>query len=168
MTVLIVAAHPDDEVLGCGGTLAALTEAGVSVRTCILSGEAEARQGRPDISELMHDIERANEILGIVAPPIIGHFPNIRFNAVPHLEMVQFIENAILESGLASFWRTIPEISTTTMSSPRKPARPLAASPSAGRRFLLSAPSTTTRSYLLRTGPSPRVAPPSNLLRSSL
>ena len=28
-----------------------------------------------------------------------GNFPNIKFNTVPHLELVQFIENAIIESG---------------------------------------------------------------------
>lgn len=27
-----------------------------------------------------------------------GNFPNIKFNTVPHLELVQFIENAIIES----------------------------------------------------------------------
>jgi LmbE family N-acetylglucosaminyl deacetylase len=99
MKVLVVAAHPDDEVLGCSGTLAALTGAGVTVRTCILSGEAAARRGRPETSELRRDLEKAHEILGIVETPVIGGFPNIRFNTVPHLELVQFIEGAILESG---------------------------------------------------------------------
>jgi LmbE family N-acetylglucosaminyl deacetylase len=99
MKILVVAAHPDDEALGCGGTIAALAGAGVYIKTCILSGEAEARQMRPETSELMRHIEEAHEILGVVEPPIIGRFPNIRFNTVPHLEMVQFIESAILESG---------------------------------------------------------------------
>ena len=99
MRVLVVAAHPDDEVLGCGGTIASLAGAGVPVKTCILSGEAEARDRRPGYSELASHIEKAHTILGVTEPPMVGHFPNIRFNTVPHLEMVQFIESAISQFG---------------------------------------------------------------------
>ncbi|WP_328491801.1 PIG-L family deacetylase [Streptomyces sp. NBC_00414] len=39
--VVVVAAHPDDEVLGFGGTIAALVDAGVAVHTvCLTDGEA--------------------------------------------------------------------------------------------------------------------------------
>jgi N-acetylglucosamine malate deacetylase 1 len=37
-------------------------------------------------------------VLGIGAP-IMGDFPNIQFNTVAHLEIVQFIEQAILDTG---------------------------------------------------------------------
>lgn len=94
MSVLIVVAHPDDEVLGCGGTAAALAKAGLKVSPCILAGDADARRNRPDIQELKKDILEADKILGI-QPPILGSFPNIKFNTVPHLELVQFIEGAI-------------------------------------------------------------------------
>ncbi len=40
MNVLVVAAHPDDEVLGCGGAIARLAEAGHRVRVVIL-GEGQ-------------------------------------------------------------------------------------------------------------------------------
>lgn len=97
-SVLIVVAHPDDEVLGCGGTVATLTKWGVPVRSCILCGLAEARQLKPAVVEFQEDISRAQEILGL-GKPILGDFPNIQFNSVPHLEMVQFIEAAIIETG---------------------------------------------------------------------
>ncbi len=35
-TILVIAAHPDDEVLGCGGTIARLTSEGSNVYTLIL------------------------------------------------------------------------------------------------------------------------------------
>ncbi len=43
MSVLIIVAHPDDEVLGVGATAAALAAQGIPVHACILSGQADAR-----------------------------------------------------------------------------------------------------------------------------
>jgi len=92
--ILIVAAHPDDEVLGFGAAGAALAAAGRSVKSCFLSGDVEVRKNRPDIERLHEQARRAQDILGFSAP-VFGPFPNIKFNTVPHLELVQFIEQAI-------------------------------------------------------------------------
>ncbi len=97
MNALIVVAHPDDEVLGCGATGAALVDGGWNVRACLLSAGADARGARPTDDALAADIDRAQKILGFGAP-ILGAFPNIRLNTVPHLELVQFIERALVES----------------------------------------------------------------------
>lgn len=42
-TVLVVAAHPDDEVLGCGGTIAHLADAGQSVHVLLLADGENSR-----------------------------------------------------------------------------------------------------------------------------
>jgi LmbE family N-acetylglucosaminyl deacetylase len=107
MTVLIVVAHPDDEVLGCGGTAANIAAAGTPVRACMLCGNADARGQRPTDRDLLADTLRAQEILGFGAP-ILGNFPNIRLNTVPHLELVQFIERAIMESGATTLFTHHP------------------------------------------------------------
>ena len=98
VNVLAVVAHPDDEVLGLGATAAKLSAAGVSVTACILAADADARTHRPRSETLHADLREANRILGL-RDPILGDFPNIRMNAVAHLELVQFVERAIVDTG---------------------------------------------------------------------
>lgn len=97
MTVLVVVAHPDDEVLGAGGTLYTLAQQGHATWVCMLSGEVQARANRPDLSTLESDVSESLKTLGI-QHVIKGSFPNIEFNTVPHLQLVQFIENVLLQS----------------------------------------------------------------------
>lgn len=93
--ILIVVAHPDDEVLGCGGFIHKYSKSN-EIYSCILSGEVAARNKRPELNILKKNIEESNNILGL-KDSIIGPFPNIKFNTVSHLEMVQFIEEAIIK-----------------------------------------------------------------------
>lgn len=97
MNFLVVAAHPDDEVLGAGATLPRFTRDGAEVVVCIMSGDAEARSRRPSDEELRSNIDLSANLLGI-RRVIFGDFPNIKFNTIPHLELVRFIELAITES----------------------------------------------------------------------
>ncbi len=95
--ILVVAAHPDDETLGAGATIRKFADEGASVDLCVMSSEAKARAHRPTDGELNDDFEKATKILGI-GSVFSGDFPNIKMNVVPHLDLVQFIEKAILES----------------------------------------------------------------------
>ena len=44
-TVLIIAAHPDDEILGCGATIARHTSLGNDVNILIVAEGATSRDG---------------------------------------------------------------------------------------------------------------------------
>lgn len=95
MNYLIVVAHPDDEVLGAGATIYKLTQKGHQVDIAIMCAEARARANRPEDDQLTADLESSSETLG-VNETYLGTFPNIEMNTVPHLRLVQFIENAII------------------------------------------------------------------------
>jgi len=97
MNYLIVVAHPDDEVLGAGATIKKLTTEGNNVDICIMCSEAKARAFRPEDNELDDDMNSATKSLG-VKNIYEGTFPNIEMNTVPHLKLVQFIEEAIKKS----------------------------------------------------------------------
>ena len=96
MIYLSVTAHPDDEILGFGASTFMLTSKGHQVYNLILSGDVEARRNRPDSEALKAHAQRAQQIVGAEVP-IFGLFPNIKFNTIPHLELVQFIEKYMEE-----------------------------------------------------------------------
>ncbi len=96
--VLIVAAHPDDEVLGCGGTIARLAREGNTVYTLILGEGITSRDDRRDrgkrvweIKELKKQVERAGKILSI-KNSFVFDFPDNRFDTVPLLDIIKTIE----------------------------------------------------------------------------
>ncbi|GAB5429127.1 MAG: PIG-L family deacetylase [Devosia indica] len=96
MSVLVVIAHPDDEVLGAGGTCHSLARQGVEINLCVMSGSVDARKFRPELPDLHNDILAATLRIGI-RDFVLGGFDNVKMNAVPHLDLVQFIEANILK-----------------------------------------------------------------------
>lgn len=96
--VLAVASHPDDEILGCGGTLAKLAKRGHEVFTLILGEgvasryeKTEKQKAKRQIEELKKQIYAANEIIGI-KEVFTYDFPDNRFDIVPLLDLVKSIE----------------------------------------------------------------------------
>ena len=97
-TILVIAAHPDDEVLGCGGTIARLTSEGSNVYTLILGEGVTSRDRKRDlakreneIAELKKQAENANRILG-VKKVYTFDFPDNRFDTIPLLDIIKTIE----------------------------------------------------------------------------
>ncbi len=95
--ILVIAAHPDDEVLGCGGTMAKMAAAGRQVEILILGEGATSRQGSQGASEvtaLQHDAEQAASCLGVKKVHFAG-LPDNRFETVPLLEIIKKIEAVV-------------------------------------------------------------------------
>ena len=52
--ILVVAAHPDDEVLGCGGTISSLAKKGIKIRVVFLSEGVSSRYDRDVVNETIN------------------------------------------------------------------------------------------------------------------
>lgn len=91
--VLIVAAHPDDEVLGCFGTVAKMIKDGYEAYTLILSGGKTSRGEveQAELDNLKVEMIKANKLIGI-KEVFQADFPDNSFDKVPLLEIVKKIE----------------------------------------------------------------------------
>lgn len=92
VNVLFVVAHPDDEVLGAGATIRKLVDEGNKVAVCTMANHAAARK---NLSETLSDDQQAAFGIMGVHKAYFGDFPNIQMNTVPHLSLVQFVEEAV-------------------------------------------------------------------------
>ncbi len=93
--ILVVAAHPDDEVLGCGGTIAKLAQRN-DVYTLLMSGGVTSRdipekQKRHAVTLLKKEAEDANKRIN-VKRVFFENFPDNEFDSVPLLDIVKVIE----------------------------------------------------------------------------
>jgi LmbE family N-acetylglucosaminyl deacetylase len=100
-TILVLAAHPDDEVLGCGGAMARHAAAGDEVISVILAEGITSRDDQRDrdrrtdeLSALGVAARQANNILG-VKETILHDFPDNRMDSLPRLDVVKVVEALI-------------------------------------------------------------------------
>lgn len=95
--VLIVAAHPDDEVLGAGGTIARLAAEGRPVHIAILGEGVSGRYADPgdapaaDLAALRDQSRRVADLLGAASHRVLD-VPDNRADTVPLLEIVRKVE----------------------------------------------------------------------------
>jgi LmbE family N-acetylglucosaminyl deacetylase len=97
-SVLIVAAHADDEVLGCGGAIAKHISEGDDVHVLIIADGVTARHQEYGIKKNLKEIvsrenlaKKACKLLG-TNTPIFARFPDNRCDHVPLLDIVRRIE----------------------------------------------------------------------------
>jgi len=100
-SILIVAAHPDDEVLGCGGTAAKLAAEGCDVHV-LLMADGESSRNRADAPLVDASLLEARRAAADSAGAILGcksvemlAFPDNRMDSVDLLDVVQNIESCI-------------------------------------------------------------------------
>jgi LmbE family N-acetylglucosaminyl deacetylase len=94
-SVLVIAAHPDDEVLGCGGTVALHARAGDEV-TAVIACEGESLRYGPDGVGQSEHSRRAAEMLGLKESRPLG-FPDQRLDTLTLLDLIAPLERAVRE-----------------------------------------------------------------------
>lgn len=100
--VLVVAAHPDDEVLGCGGTIAKLAVAGAKVHIMIIGEGITSRRAdsgvsvAEEVANLAEASKRAAGVLGAASVRAEG-LPDNRLDGLELLDIVKRIEGVFRE-----------------------------------------------------------------------
>lgn len=95
--ILVVAAHPDDEVLGCGAAIAKHKSRGDAVWVLILGAGITSRRNLSEnqktkaLAALKRDAEAAHKILK-TDRLIFKNFPDNSFDCVPLLEIIHAVE----------------------------------------------------------------------------
>ena len=94
MNVLIVAAHPDDEVLGVGGAAAVHAQQGDRVTLAVLCEGESVRYSTARRNEVKRQSEAAATILG-AAEVYLGELPDQRLDTLPISEVCGHVERLI-------------------------------------------------------------------------
>ena len=97
--VLVVAAHPDDEVLGCGATMARLAAEGQPVHIAILGEGITSRSSRDDSdAKLLRRLHQQAEAAALkvgAKDVVLFKLPDNRLDTLPMLEVAKLIEDLI-------------------------------------------------------------------------
>lgn len=94
--ILIVAAHADDEALGCGGTVARHTAEGDEVHAIFMADGVNSRANSAvdDLPRRMAAAMQAHKILGLKSVKYL-EFPDNCMDSIPLLKIIQTLEKAI-------------------------------------------------------------------------
>jgi LmbE family N-acetylglucosaminyl deacetylase len=103
MKLLIISVHPDDETLGCGGSLLAERAAGTEIHWLILT-RAHPPQWAPALIERKkEEITEVSRALGITTWRQLD-FPAARLDTVPQADLMKEIHRHIDELRPAQIW----------------------------------------------------------------
>ena len=92
MRILTIAAHPDDETLGAGGTMARLASQSHEVHVCILTEGVTARHHH--VERQQECAIRACDVLGVSDVVFCG-LPDQRLDSLPLLDIITPIEKCV-------------------------------------------------------------------------
>ena len=96
--ILFILAHPDDEVLGCGGSIAKWAKDGHKVHILIMAEGVTSRYKRRDrtfrteeLSLLVQSTKKATDILGVESVELLD-YPDNRMDSIDLLDVVKEVE----------------------------------------------------------------------------
>lgn len=100
-SILVIAAHPDDEILGCGGAISRHSEVGDVVRVIIVSTGITSRRdnisddiNKEELAALKSSAEKANQIIGVKSLDFLN-YPDNRLDSIQRLDLIKDLEKNI-------------------------------------------------------------------------
>ncbi|MET0309785.1 MAG: PIG-L deacetylase family protein [Sphingomonas sp.] len=84
--VLVIAPHPDDEVLGCGGTIARLVRMNCNVEIAIVTEGKSPRYDRASVEKVRAEAAAAHALLGVRSTHYL-ELPAAELDGVPHADL---------------------------------------------------------------------------------
>ena len=99
--ILVVVAHPDDEVLGMGGSIAKFSAEGKQVHLLIVTdGSSSQYRDSKDLCKIIEnkkiETTKSADILGIKSITY-GELPDMRLDSISHVLINEVIEKAVRE-----------------------------------------------------------------------
>lgn len=94
MKILVIAPHPDDEVLGCGATIAKHVQAGNEVHLCIVTEPYTPDWSEEYINNKLKEIDRSSNVLGIKKIHFLS-LPTVLLDTLPQKEINAALSNVI-------------------------------------------------------------------------
>jgi LmbE family N-acetylglucosaminyl deacetylase len=95
--VLVIAPHPDDEVLGCGGTMAKYASRGDDVYLCVATQAYTPDWPENFIKGRKKEVSKANQILK-VKKTFFLNFPTAKLDTIPQKDINEAIGRVIKET----------------------------------------------------------------------
>jgi LmbE family N-acetylglucosaminyl deacetylase len=111
MTTLVIGAHPDDEVLGSGGTIAKLASKGEEVHVLIVT-DGSSTQYPGDMvkrAQKKEELEACCRTLG-VSDMVHGELPDMQLDTVPHTKLNDFIGDHVASFKPDTIYTHYPDV----------------------------------------------------------
>ncbi len=91
---LVLAPHPDDEVLGCGGTMARIAASGGIVEVAVVTRGREPRFKAAQADEVRAEAEEAHALLGVTRTHFLD-LPAAELDRIARADLNQAIANVV-------------------------------------------------------------------------
>ena len=103
--IAVIAAHPDDDVLGCGGTISKYAKSGHEIKTLFFTNGVGSRFKNSNKKEIefsdirMKDMFRSHSVMGIANYKSLT-LPDNQLDTIPLLNLVREVEEFLIEFSL--------------------------------------------------------------------
>lgn len=94
MNITVIAPHPDDEVLGCGGTIVKHVQAGDRVQVIIVTRGDPRRYTDEQVAEVRAELQQAKTILGYERVEFLD-FPAPKLDLISRAELAESISRTL-------------------------------------------------------------------------